>query len=77
MDDRTVTVTPKDVAKFKQLYLTRTGVELDNVTATHKLHMLLRQMQVVYRPITRQQLKQLSDETGVVDETINFAPRNQ
>lgn len=43
----------KDIAKFKELYAARFGVELDDEMARRKLTALVKQMEVVYQPIKR------------------------
>lgn len=43
----------KDIAKFKGLYLARFGIEIDDETARRKLSALVKQMEVIYRPIKR------------------------
>lgn len=48
-----------DVAKFQKLYCTSFGVELDYQSAHAKLSMLVRQAELVYKPITRKQLNAL------------------
>jgi|GEM_PF-1412043 len=48
-----------DIAKFKKLYKEKFDIELDNHEARHKLSLLVRQMEIVYQPITVQQLENL------------------
>lgn len=44
-----------DIKQFKQLYLAKFGIELDDKTARYKLLKLVRQMYVIYQPITANQ----------------------
>lgn len=72
MNDTTVGITKKDIHKFQTLYKKSFGIDLGNDVATRKLHMLLRQMQRVYRPVTAKQVKQLNaygdeNEQGKLD----------
>lgn len=48
-------ITKKDIADFQSLYKEKFNVELDYQTAYKKLTMLVRQMEIVYQPITKQQ----------------------
>lgn len=49
-------LTDKDIAKFQALYKEKFDIELDKQTARKKLSLLVRQMEVVYQPITKKQL---------------------
>lgn len=62
MNDLAFDVTEKDVQKLKVLYKSLLGIELDAETAYRKAHLLLRQMELVYQPITKQQAGQLNNE---------------
>lgn len=44
-----------DIAKFQAAYLRNFGIEIDDNQARRKLSMLVRQMQAIYQPITKQQ----------------------
>lgn len=48
-----------DIAKFKKLYKVKFNISLDDNEARLKLSMLVRQMEIVYQPITVQQLENL------------------
>lgn len=48
-----------DIVKFKKLYKEKFNIELDDHEARHKLSLLVRQMELVYRPITVEQLEDL------------------
>lgn len=62
MNDLAFDVTEKDVQKLQALYKSLHGIDLDYETAYRKAHLLLRQMELVYRPITKQQAAQLNNE---------------
>lgn len=44
-----------DITKFQAAYLRIFGIEIDDNQARRKLSMLVRQMQAIYQPITKQQ----------------------
>lgn len=44
----------KDIAKFKALYAARFNIELEDEAARRKLVALVKQMEVVYQPIKRE-----------------------
>ena len=48
-------ITKSDIAEFRKLYKERFGKIIDDQTARKKLSMLVRQMEVVYQPITQEQ----------------------
>lgn len=52
-------LTDADIAKFKKLYKVKFSIDLDDHEARHKLSLLVRQMEIVYQPITVQQLEDL------------------
>lgn len=52
-------LTSKDVADFKKLYKQYFKIDLDDNEARHKLSLLVRQMEIVHQPITKQQLEDL------------------
>lgn len=56
-------ITKADVAEFQALYKARTGNDLDNQAAYEKLTKLVRQVEIVYQPITKGQLKDFSDNS--------------
>lgn len=43
-----------DITKFQALYKARVGVELDYQAARKELAKLVRQVEIVYRPITEE-----------------------
>jgi hypothetical protein len=55
-------ITVQDVLKFQALYKIRFGRDVDDRTAKRKLNMLVRQMEVIYRPITKDQLDELKND---------------
>jgi hypothetical protein len=48
----------QDIAKFQALYLKRFGTEIPSDKARADLALLVIQVQIVYRPITREQQAQ-------------------
>lgn len=60
-----------EVVKFQKLYKTRLGIDLDDVMARKKLAKLVRQVELVYRPITIKQFAQLHNEDEKEDENGN------
>lgn len=46
-----------DVAKFQSIYKAKFGLEVNYKTAHKQLSMLVRQLEIVYRPITKKQLE--------------------
>jgi hypothetical protein len=48
-----------DIAKFKKLYKEKFNIELDDHEARHKLSLLVRQMEIVYQPISVHDLEDL------------------
>lgn len=48
-----------DIAEFKKLYKEKFNIELDDITARQKLSLLVRQMEIIYQPITEQQVEEL------------------
>ena len=46
-----------DIKEIQQLYRKKYGIELDDKTARYKLLKLVRQMYVIYQPITDEQLQ--------------------
>lgn len=55
-------LTNRDIAKFKKLYKEKFDIDLDDHEARHKLSLLVRQMELVYQPITKQQLEDFESE---------------
>lgn len=53
-------LTDSDIAEFKKLYKEKFGIMLDDTEARAGLSKLVRQMEIVYRPITKQQVEELA-----------------
>ena len=63
-------VEEKDIAKFKELYKARFGIELEDEMAHRKLTTLVKQMEVVYQPIKRKDAEYVNG-----DVSRNEAPK--
>ena len=48
-------ITDDDVTEFQRLYKTRFGKDIDRQTARRQLTLLVRQMEIIYKPITKKQ----------------------
>lgn len=70
MSTLTYDITDKDVQWMREQYRTRFGLEINNEAAYRKLQSLVRQMELVYRPITKQRAKGLKN----MNENINAKP---
>lgn len=70
MSDVAVRIADADVQKYIDLYKKSYGLVIDKETAVRKLHQLVRQMELVYRPITQQQVDALKNEDENTDEPI-------
>lgn len=57
-----------EIKHFQQLYMTKFGVELDEKTARYKLLKLVRQMYVVYQPISQHQLQDYNAKNVHINE---------
>lgn len=57
-------LTDTDIKKMQMLYKKHFGIELDKDEARMKLSMLVRQMELIYVPITAEQLKTYLDAVG-------------
>jgi hypothetical protein len=53
--------TTADIRTFKKLYEKHFNLDLNDETATLKLAMLVRQLEIIYQPLTKNQLKKLRD----------------
>lgn len=53
-------VTTADVREFQALYTKTFGVDLKSFDARTKLELLVRQMELVYQPITKKQLQSIN-----------------
>ena len=65
-------LTDADIRKMQVLYSKHFGIQLDKDEARNKLDLLVRQVQLTYRPITNIQLKELTDEAneGISNEQV-------
>ena len=52
-------LTEADVKKYQKLYKTRFGVELSRDDAHTELSLLVRQVQIIYQPITQADVNEL------------------
>jgi len=57
-------ITKKDVTEFQGLYKKKFGIELDYQEAYKKLALLVRQMEIIYQPITKQQYEEYTQRWG-------------
>lgn len=48
-----------DITRFQALYKAHVGVELDHQAAREELAKLVRQVEIVYRPVTKEQTEAL------------------
>ena len=53
--------TTTDIKTFKRLYMKYFNIRLNDKLARLKLAMLVRQMEITYQPITKEQLEKLSN----------------
>lgn len=63
-------LTQKDIREFQGLYKKHFDIELDDETARSELTLLVRQMEIIYQPITVSQFD--SYLTKYVDEDKNY-----
>ena len=54
-------VTPADVREFQRLYTKRFGVDISTNDARTKLELLVRQLELIYRPISKKQLQSINE----------------
>jgi hypothetical protein len=52
-------LTDADITKYQKLYKARFGKDIDRHTAREQLSKLVRQMEIVYQPITVEQVEDL------------------
>lgn len=60
-------ITDADVIEFQVLYEKRFGVAIGSDDAYKKLTLLVRQMEIIYQPITQSQYETFMNEYGVKD----------
>ena len=61
-------VTPADVREFQVLYTKTFGVDLKPFEARTKLELLVRQLELVYQPITKKQLQSINENENTNDK---------
>lgn len=61
-------LTEADIKKMQTLYQRRFGIALGKEDAHRKLALIVRQMEIIYQPITAKQLRELTYEDNVVNE---------
>lgn len=71
MTDLTYDITDKDVRWIQEQYRARFKLDIDPETAYRKLHLLVRQMELVYRPITKQQAMDVNEDVINGSKTKN------
>jgi len=62
MKSTAVQLTDGDIQAFIKLCQEKRGITLDKDTAKTKLHRLVRSIELVYQPITKEQATALKDE---------------
>ena len=55
-------LTEADIKKMQRLYKSKHGVSLSRDDAYSKLALLVRQVELIYQPITQKQLDELTDK---------------
>ena len=50
-------LTEADITKYQKIYKTRFGKDIDRHTARHELSLLVRQIEIIYQPISVQDLE--------------------
>lgn len=68
-------ITDADVIEFQELYEERFGVAIDKGEAHKKLTLLVRQMEIIYQPITASQYEAYMNEYGVSHGKAESQPR--
>ncbi len=58
-------LTEADIDQFRDIYHAHFGVELTIDEARHQLALLVRQLEIVYRPITPEQLADINNQDNV------------
>ncbi len=61
-------ITDKDITEFQALYKARFGKDIDRTEARDKLSKLVRQMEIVYQPITKEQSDKYSNKNELTDK---------
>lgn len=68
-------ITDADVTEFQGLYEKRFGKAIDKDEAYKKLTLLVRQMELIYQPITAEQYEAFMNEYGVKHGEAEQEPR--
>ncbi len=55
-------LTKTDITKFQKLYKEKFNLDIDYQEAYKKLSLLVRQMEIVYQPITKEQMEKITQE---------------
>jgi len=63
-------ITQKDITKFKALYSEKFGISLTDKMALVKLSMLVRQMELIYRPVRQEHIDALDYGNGNCNEQL-------
>lgn len=69
-------ITEEDVTEFQQLYKNKLGLEIDRQTARQKLTLLVRQMEIVYQPITKEQYHNYMEGTDTTLRQVAASGRS-
>lgn len=60
-------LTEADIKKYQELYKARFGVDIERDAAYAELSLLVRQMQIVYQPITRRDVYELENKESMYE----------
>jgi hypothetical protein len=71
MNDLAYDITDKDVQWMRDKYRARFGLEINAETARRELYRLVRQVELVYRPITKQQAKEVNENDSNQSASIS------
>lgn len=62
MSDTAIQLTDDDIERFILLCQEKAGITLDKKMATEKLHLLVRSMELIYRPVSKAEVAELTNE---------------
>jgi hypothetical protein len=68
-------LTDNDVIEFQKLFNKQFGVVLSQDTAYRKLTMLVRQIELIYKPINLKRYEQYVNKDDKDDKTKEYIPR--
>lgn len=54
-----------DIKKFRSIYKTKFGIDLDYRTARSQLSKLVRQLEIVYQPLRKEQIEKFIENEDV------------